>query len=660
MECPQCKTPLTRGGRYCSGCGGDFGEALYERLTLYFGLKEELVALHAASKSLTAGMERIQAQLGRYEKELGRELQVLPTEPLAATVKPVEQVVPAAPVFEARGEGAPAYGKQIEAPTEKPREPRAIHDADFEANLGQKWLLIIGIITMVFGVGYFLKYSFEQGWVGPAGRVAMTFVWGALFLVAGERFRKRDYEVFGLYLAGGGIATFYFAAFAGFQIYHLFSQPVSFLLMVLITALACTLAVIYDTKWLAVLGLVGGFLTPLLLSTGQDNYLFLFSYMAILNGGLLAIALSRKWDLLNVLGFICTWLLYGAWYLEHYQMEKFWPALLFLIVFYLIYSIIPFAAEFVRPGGLAKRGIALLTPNSFIAFGFSYAMIRERFAPEWASIVTVCFAGMFLAMASYLYRRDEKGGEGFVALLANGLLFLVLTIPILFSRHWITIFWGIQALTLLWAGLRLERKSLMFGAYALLAVTVIKFLGYDYPVIFNLEVNDLEFRPDYTFMLAERLITTLLVLGAVNRFAMMARRGSLRLLSQSEEWSDAGAFFAVGGISLFIVLNVETSAFFLDYLPMARFAAISVLWALFSVGLVLLGFRNKSALLRKLALGLFLVTLIKVFLFDMANISTPYRIVSFIILGLFMVGTSYLYHRFKERIGAVIGGEEER
>ena len=113
------------------------------------------------------------------------------------------------------------------------------------------------------------------------------------------------------------------------------------------------------------------------------------------------------------------------------------------------------------------------------------------------------------------------------------------------------------------------------------------------------------------------------------------------------------------GIVLFIILTAEISSFFYTYLLPARFAAISVLWTSFSVVLMLIGFRQNNVALRKVSFGLFLVVVLKVFLFDMSNFSTPYRIISFIILGLVLVGTSYLYYRHKDRIITALGDTEK-
>ena len=522
--------------------------------------------------------------------------------------------------------------------------------------MGQKWLLIVGILTMVFGVGYFLKYSFEQGWVGPAGRVALAYVWGVVFLVAGDRFRKKI-ERFGLSLIGGGIAVLYFSAFAAFQIYHLFDQTASFAIMVMITMLACSLAIRYDTKWLAVLGLIGGFLTPVLLTTGQDNQIALMTYMTILNLGLLGIAFYKKWDLLNTLGFIFTYLLYTAWYGQHYSAPKFWPAILFLNVFFLIYAFVPFTYQVRKAERSGGRELALMGVNAFIAFGYGYVMIEQLYGVAWVSIITVSYACIFLSMATYLYQRGLQSLDVFVVMLAKAMLFLIITVPVLFSKHWITVFWSAQGLVIIWMAVKLERRSLLGGGYVLLVLSALKFLLHDYEDTFQLHlINGFSIYSGYTYLILERYVTTTLLLIAIAPSALLVKQ------APAIQWSgrgDAPLLFTLFGVLLFITLTAEVSSFFYTYLPQARFAAISVLWTLFSVVLMLLGFRRNTVTLRKVSFGLFLVVVLKVFLFDMSNVSTPYRIISFIILGLVLVGTSYLYYQHKDKIMSALADTEK-
>lgn len=664
MECPECHKAINQSSKACNFCGYVYDYAIYKKISVYYELKNELFHLRTVKDSFHAGLEKIGIKINQYEALLTSDLKNLTdiSDKVTSEPKPVQQPASAVTSVD-RGEG----NETVPVETKKISGGKASNllgkkdISQFELRLGQKWMLIIGIITMVFGIGYFLKYSFDKGWIGPAGRVAIAYLWGLVFLIAGNRFRKRDFETFGLSLIGGGIATLYFSTFAGFQIYHLFSQTPSFFIMVMITVLASILSIIYDTKWLAILGLVGGFLTPVMLSTGQDNQIFLMTYMTILNIGLLGVGFYKKWDILNILGFICTYILYAGWFFNHYAGSKFWPAIIFLNVFYFIYSIIPFAYQFFRINSEKIKGFLIITPNSFIAFGFSYFMIREHFSLEWVSVITILYSVVFLLLASYLHRKNIHQQDALVVLLAKSALFLIITIPIIFSKHWITIFWTAQAVILLWTGIRLDRRSLINGAYLLLAVTIGKFLLYDYGTVFRFSMDTFYIRRHYTYMLVERYITSIFLLLVLFVFASMVKRGALSQLSKaSSTLKYPSLFYLLWGIMLFIVLNVEISSFFHEYLSAARFAAISVLWTLFSVALIVKGFKGNNSFIRKVSLGLFLATLFKVFFFDMSRINTPYRILSFIILGIMMIGTSYLYHKFKDKIIQALASDKQK
>lgn len=658
MHCPACKKEIKQGLEKCGSCGYIFSKDIQAKLALFFEIRKETDQVKALIKTpLWEGIKKVSDRLIQLEALLEKDLSAEPLsgwaepdvgvpEPAPDSVEQSQEVFSAASVPEPR-----VLVRQTVLPASKPES------GQFEVNFGQKWLLIIGIVTMVFGVGYFLKYSFEQGWIGPAGRVSMAYAWGIIFLVTGNLFRKKAYETFGLYLAGGGIATLYFSTFAAFQLYALIGQVPSFAVMVLITVLAATLSIVYDNKWLAVLGIVGGFLTPVMLRTGQDNQIVLMTYVTILNLGLLAIAFYKKWDLLNIFGFFFTYLLYAAWITVHYDNTKFWPAIIFLNLFYLIYSVLPFAYQFVRKQTEKMEGFIIILPNSLIAFGYSYYMITEYASLQWVSVITITYAVIFLGMASYLFRTGKQDQDAFAVLLAKAALFLVITIPVIFSKHWITIFWSAQSVVLLWMGLRLDRKTVVSGSYLLIALTVIKFMFYDYEGVFQVSFAYAYRSMPYTHMIAERLLTSIMALASLYLFGCMTGRESQSILS-IRNGKDAYVFYMFFGIVLFIVLNMEASLFFRDYLPAARFAALSVLWTIFSVALMLLGFKENHQALRKVSLGLFAVTLGKVFLFDMANISTPYRIISFIILGLVLVGTSYLYYKFKDRIQSAISPEK--
>ncbi|MDH4227095.1 MAG: DUF2339 domain-containing protein [Deltaproteobacteria bacterium] len=524
-----------------------------------------------------------------------------------------------------------------------------------EINVGQKLLLIAGIVTMVFGIGFFLKYSFDQGWIGPAGRVALAYLWGAAFLALGNTLDKRGYNTYGRCLVGGSIAVLYFATYAGFQIYHLFPQTAAFFLMLITTAFAALLALKYNTQWLAILTTIGGFFTPILLSTGVDNQNILMTYMLILNVGVLVMASVKNWRSLFVLAFVFTYLLYLGWYSEFYSAEKFWPSIIFLNLFFIIYAVIPYLHLYRTNSETdideisTYNTVLILFFNSLITGIFSFIMIKGRYSYEWMSVLTISYAALFTMLAAITMARRPKLKWPAAFLIAKAMLFIILTVPCLFSKHIITVLWAAQAAVLCWLGSRTMKKQFLVWAYIVLLLAIVKFFFYDYFQVFHLSLFSLYFTESYAYLLPERLFTALFIPVILFWFSRRAKTRALEIFN-GNSLPDSAILMVFFWITLFITLNIETAAFFHEYLPGARFAAISVLWSVFATILMLLGFRYRSSGLRNCSLLLFLITIIKVFFVDIAKLSTPYRIVSFIILGLVLIGVSYLYHKYKKEL----------
>ncbi|MCI0664644.1 MAG: DUF2339 domain-containing protein, partial [Acidobacteria bacterium] len=212
---------------------------------------------------------------------------------------------------------------------------------DLETLIGGTWFNRIGIFAIILGVGYFLREAFRLGWIGPQGRVIIGIAIGIGLLVAGERIRLRGFRSYAQSLSGGGIAILYLSFFAAFARYGLIGQPSAFSLMSLVTATAVLLAARSDALVIAILGLIGGFLTPILLSTGKDNETGLFTYIALLDAGVLALAYFKQWRVLNYLAFGATVLLAASWMLQWYAPEKLWLTIFFFTLFLLIFAMLP-------------------------------------------------------------------------------------------------------------------------------------------------------------------------------------------------------------------------------------------------------------------------------------------------------------------------------
>src|SRR5205085_3367029 len=201
---------------------------------------------------------------------------------------------------------------------------------DLEARIGGSWFNWLGIIAVVVGVSFFLKYAFDQHWIGPLGRVLLGGVTGCAILALAERLRLSGYQAYAYVLSGGGILILYLSVYAAFGFYHLIRQPFPFALMAFVTMAAVVLAARYNAYAIAVLGLIGGFMTPRLLATNVDNEVGLFGYAALLDAGVLALAYFKRWRSLNYLAFAATWLLFAGWWFKFYDDSKLWLTLFFL------------------------------------------------------------------------------------------------------------------------------------------------------------------------------------------------------------------------------------------------------------------------------------------------------------------------------------------
>src|SRR5947209_4848258 len=201
----------------------------------------------------------------------------------------------------------------------KPKAPQIARPSkppiDWEQFMGAKMFAWIGGFALFLGVAFFVKYSFEHNLIPPELRVAIGFLTGIALVIGGVALKRKENVVTAQTLCATGILILYAVTFACRSFYHFpfFGLIPTFALMTLITAAAFLLAVRMDALVVAILGNAGGFLTPVLLSTGQDNPLGLFGYIALLDIGLLAVARRKEWSSLPILGAVGTVLMQIAW-----------------------------------------------------------------------------------------------------------------------------------------------------------------------------------------------------------------------------------------------------------------------------------------------------------------------------------------------------------
>src|SRR5688572_4800852 len=200
-----------------------------------------------------------------------------------------EKKEPAPRVFEEYKKPAPVSTYNFEADDidERKLEEKLVSsksDADIERFIGENLANKIGIAVLVLGISFFVKYAIDKNWINETGRVGIGLLCGAILIGLAHRIRN-SYRSFSSVLVGGGLTVFYFTIAYAFHQYHLIGQQPAFIIMVVITAFAVLLSLYYERQELAILATIGGFITPFLVTTGKENYIALFTYLCILNGG---------------------------------------------------------------------------------------------------------------------------------------------------------------------------------------------------------------------------------------------------------------------------------------------------------------------------------------------------------------------------------------
>jgi len=364
-----------------------------------------------------------------------------------------------------------------------PLMPSASEPAGLESRIGSHWLNRIGIAAVLIGVSYFLKYAFDNNWIGPAGRVTIGLLAGIGVVVWSERFRTHGYQVFSYSLKTVGIGVMYLSLWAAFHIYSLIPSGAAFIAMLLVTASTAVLAISQDAEILAAFALTGGFTTPLLLSTGENKEFQLFSYLALLDAAAVLMVARRPWRRLLALAYIGTLVLYIGWYVEFYSRNQLNLTLTFATLFFAVFATAPLLAcqPESETAPFAAIPLFLAFINASVYFLQVYVMFQEvnKHAMAWFALALAAVY-IFLSKQTQRYYPDPANIERLHFLhLALAIGFITVAIPIRLDGHWITIGWLVEAAVLLWLGDRIRSTFLNSFAIGALALGVLRLLAID-------------------------------------------------------------------------------------------------------------------------------------------------------------------------------------
>lgn len=345
---------------------------------------------------------------------------------------------------------------------------------DLEKFIGENLINKIGVLILVLGVSYFVKYSIDKGWISEEARVGIGILSGAMVLGIAHKLRAK-YAAFSSVFVAGAIAIFYFTIAIAFHDYKLFNQSIAFTIMVMITIFSCVISILYNRKELAVLSLIGGFAVPFMVSTGAGNYKVLFTYILILNSGILGIAYFKRWNIINILAFIFTILLFGGWFIKDIQIEKphYLGALVFGFLFYLLFVAMNIINNLRTKGVFTNLELFILSSNTFLFYSLGMVALHD-FHPELRGVFTTGLGILNLIYALILYKKFGLDKKAVYLLIGLTLTFVTLAIPIQFKGNYITLFWAAEAVLLLWLGIKSKITLYKFGS---VIVTVLMFFS---------------------------------------------------------------------------------------------------------------------------------------------------------------------------------------
>ena len=627
------------------------------------------------------------------------------------------------------------------APLAPPAAATPTRATSLEGLIGGRWLLYIGMATILIGASYFVKLALDNEWVTPVMRLLIGGTTGIALIAAGPLFRRRGYHLYGQILAGGGIALLYICVYAAFNYYALLGSTTAFALMVAITAAAAAIADYESSQGLAVMAVGGGFLTPFLVSSGRDAQVALFTYDAILIAGTMLLARRRNWPALNALSFVFTVATLTAWGGRYYRPVRWLTTYAFLTLFVAMFIYIRHESR--RWGTVAATSVAhllILAPVLYHVFALGllfdhgtalliylvlataaglavnaradaaalrlvlwFAAMLPFYAwaaahRGWPAVaicsVAVAVYAMHLAAQSVvlrtagrlqgidlallyvsavgLYAAFEAALEhrriALLPLLALALAawnaalavwlrarardlwphtavlaaaFAAIAIARQFDGPAAAVGWAVIAAGLLWLALTAASAWLRAAGVLLLATAIAQL------------VRDLFSPPavSHVVLINPAAVSTLFVVAVMAGVARAYRTGA----AADARHMRAGLIVAANLLALTLI-TAEIQAFWQVRSPgrsgyLAQHVMTSLAWGLYAVVSLVAGLRMRYAPIRYLAMAVLGVTILKLFLLDLAALDQAYRVLSAIGIGVLLLIASFLYQRFKDDVG---------
>ena len=522
---------------------------------------------------------------------------------------------------------APAAGKLT-------LEPAASHEENTASYLSK-----IGVVALLFGVAFFFKYAIDQGWISQWTRIIIGICVGGLFMILGQMWREK-YPKYAPALSGGGSALVYFSFFAANQFYSLIPQTVALACMLFVSILTVYFAYKDKTQILAGLGICGSYLAPLLLHSNVDQHLGLFAYITLLNLAGLAVVFKGFWLELLYFSFFGTIVNYSVWAATYSDTSNTYASLVFLLLnfaFMILGAHIFFRKQSQNGAtalSLPVHGFGFLSA----AWGLFYAvamyfLLGHNFRDilPWTGLLGGVISLIAYSIVDRLENKNVNLALSFVGL---GLITLAIFWRDFGASTQIFLIASLGILSAI-AGALLGRMELRFLAMAELVLAAILALALPYN------------KSAYVFLLNDKFGLMFFISAG---FIFSGWLYQKLHLADAEKNADEVAK-VIGAMLFWIAVSWEI---IMKYSGIAsqnsKNLLLSLWWIVFAVLLLIIGALPTNSIFRKLAIALFGASILKVFLYDVQALELGYRVVSFIVLGVILLGVSFVYQKNKDKI----------
>jgi uncharacterized membrane protein len=567
-------------------------------------------------------------------------LEALPAEPPSAAVQPTP---------------APRL-----SPGARPILPQPETDAErLEEWLGQRGLAWAAVVLLLFATAFFLKYAFDNGWIGPLGRVALGVLAGLGLCGAGRHYHRKGWSVVTQMFTAAGILLLYLTTYASFGYYQLLPRDAGGAFLIVLMAESVALAVLYESPAIANLATVGGLLIPILLQTGEDRYRALFPYLAALDATALGLLLFRPWPVLGTVALVGTQAIYAGWFIQHYHPAKLGPALLFQVVVFGLFLGYSALLALWRQRRAGVEDLARLVLNAVLFASAGYVLLDEDWH-AWIGSLALVLAIVYTLLATLVLRARAADPVHALVAVAVALGFLAAVFPLEAHGAWIPLGWAVQGALLAWFGMRGRVLALRGMGLVLLTLAVLRLVFVDTPW---------GHRQPFVPILNNYALPALLVGASVLAVALAARRFQDALAP--DEFTALRGVGLLGILLVWLILSVEAYTWFTaqlsapvpppgpgatvardacwyeraEHLRRSAQVALSVVWAVYAVVVMGLGLRLRSQALRLTALGLFALTILKVFVVDLGSLPSLYRVTAFFVLALATGAAAWGYQK---------------